>query len=145
MKTIVLTFLLAFWSITAIAGEFDAHAAFGTAPGHDLNAALKRAEKDKKRVLLFFWNPKEKDYPGLDMKYFAELKETKKLLKDNFILVLLDRGHNQVKKYLPEGNIEKPWWVLIEADGQLVRQKAVYANPDEGLKTVKELVALPAK
>jgi hypothetical protein len=144
MKTVVLAIIVAFWSITAIAGPFNAREAFGVAPGLDLNSALKRAEKDKKRVFLIFWNSREKgNYPGLEMKYFAELQETKKLLKDNFIVVLLDRDNKDAKKYRPEGNIEKAQWVLIAPDGSVVKQAAVYGNPDEGLKAVKELVALP--
>jgi hypothetical protein len=144
MKTVILAIIVAFWSITAIAKPFDARATFGVAPGLDLNAALKRAEKDKKRVLLFFWNSREKgNYPGLEMKYFAELQETKQLLKDNFILVLLDRDNKDVKKYLPEGNIEKAQWVLIAPDGSVVQRGPTDVNPEGGLKKVKELVALP--
>lgn len=125
------------------AGPFDARATFGQSPGRDLDAALKRAPMEKKRVLLFFWNSKEKEnYPGLEMKYFAERDETKKLLKDNFILVLLDREHKDVERYMPARNIEKAQWVLIGYDGKMVKSEQVYGNPDSGLKIVKELVAL---
>lgn len=144
MKIVLVTLLIALSSITGLAGEFDARAIFGTVPARDLDAALKRAEKDKRRVFLVFWNSKEKgNYPGLEIRYFAELQETKKLLKDNFVLVLLDRAHNDVKKYIPADNIEKAQWVLIAPGGQVVKQAAVYGNPDVGLRTVKELVALP--
>jgi len=144
MKTIFVSLLVICWSVSAIAGQFDARATFGIVPGNDLTSALKRAEQSKKPVLLFFWNSKEKgNYPGLEMKYFAERQETKKLLKDNFILVLLDRDHSQVKKYIPAGNIEKAQWVLIAPDGHVLKQEAVYGNPDVGLKTIKDLVALP--
>ena len=144
MKNIVATLLVVFWSITGLAGEFDARATFGVVPARDLDSALKRAEKDKKRVFLVFWNSKEKgNNPGLDIRYFAELQETKKLLREHFVLVLLDREHRDVKRYIPQGNIEKAQWVLIGAGGRVVKQAAVYANPDVGLRTVKELVALP--
>ena len=144
MKTTAFILLTALWSFAALAGEFDPRAAFGITPGRDLNNAIKRAAQAKKRVFLVFWNSNEKgNYPGLEMKYFAELEETKKLLKDNFILVLLDRKHQDVKKYIPDGNIEKAQWVLISPDGKVIKQDAVYGNPDVGLKTVKELIALP--
>ena len=144
MKNFLCSILVVFWASLAVAGPFDARAVFGVTPANDLESALKRAEQAKKRVLLFFWNSKEKEnYPGLEMKYFAERQETKKLLKENFMLVLLDRNHKQVQKYLPAGNAEKAQWVLIAPDGHVIKQEAVYGNPDSGLKAVKELVALP--
>jgi len=144
MKTAASTLIASLCLFTVLAGEFDPRAAFGVMPGRDLDNAIKRAGQANKRVFLVFWNSNEKgNYPGLEMKYFAEREETKKLLKDNFILVLLDRKHQDVKKYIPDGNIEKAQWVLIGPDGKVIKQEAVYGNPDVGLKTVKELIALP--
>jgi hypothetical protein len=130
-------------SVTLNAAGFDERTAFGIAPGRDLDAALKRAEKEKKRVFLVFWNSKEKtDYPGLDIKYFTQLQQTKKLLTDHFIIVLLDRGHKDVKKYLDAANTEKAQYVLITPAGDALKQGAMNVNENNGLKIVQELVAL---
>lgn len=143
MKTPLLAAILLF-PVLALADQFDPRATFGQVPGRDLDSALKRSTTEKKRVLLFFWNSKEKERsPGLEMRYFAEREETKKLLKDNFILVLLDRGHQDVKRLVPDRNIEKAQWVLIGADGNVIKSEPVYGNPDVGLKVVKELIAQP--
>ena len=50
-------------------------------------------------------------------------------LKDNFVVVLLDRNKSDAKKYYPSGNIEKAQWVLINSDGTTIKQAAVYGNP----------------
>ncbi len=143
MKVIASLLLTLAFAASVFAADFDPRATFGTAPGRDLDAALKRAAQTKKRVLLFYWNSKDKGaYPGLDMKYFAEMEETKKLMKDNFIVVLLDKDHKDAKPYLAS-NTEKPQWVLIGADGKTIKTESAAANPETGLKKVKELVALP--
>lgn len=126
------------------AGPLDVRAAFDTTPGRDMDAALKRAEKEKKRVFLATYDPKEGgNFPGLDIKYFTDLQETKKLLKDNFILVLLLKGHKDLAKFKPSGNTEKAYYVLVSSSGQVIKSDKMAANPEEGLKIVKELVALP--
>jgi hypothetical protein len=130
--------------LSGISAEFNARETFGLTPSRDLDSSLRQAQQKNKRVLLFFWDSKQKgNYPGLEMKYFAGLQETKKLLKDNFVVVLLDRNKSDAKKYYPSGNIEKAQWVLINSDGTTIKQAAVYGNPDEGLKTIKELISIP--
>ena len=143
MKTIAALLLTLTLTASAIAADFDPRATFGSVPGRDLDSALKKSAQTGKRVLLFYWNSKEKSaYPGLDMKYFAELEETKKLIKENFILVLLDRDHKDAKPYLAD-NTEKPRYVLIGSDGKAIKEGPAAENPEWGLKRVKELVAMP--
>ena len=144
MKALTLFLTVVSICSLAVAAPFDARAAFDTSPGRDVDAALKRAEKDKKRVFLVSYDPEAGgNFPGLDIKYFTDLQETKKILKDNFIIVLLTKGHKDLEKYKPEGNTEKPYFVVINPAGDVVKSGAVYGNPTEGLKIVKELVALP--
>ena len=146
MKTKALTVVLFLLLVSVVCGgPFDPRATFGQSPGRDLDGALKRSKADKKRVLLFYWNTKEKDnYPGSDMTFFMELEETKKLLKDNFTLVVLDRDHKDVKPYVSPGqNTEKPQWVFIDFDGKMLKTAEVHRRGDSGLKTLKELMAIP--
>ena len=143
-KAIIALLFTSFFLVNALAGVFDPRSVFGTDPSRDLDNSIKRATVLNKRVLLFFWNSKEKGtYPGYEMNHFAGLDETKKLLKNNFILVLLDQQHPKVKKYIPEWNIEKAQWVLIDFDGNAIKQAAVSGNPDVGLRTVRELIDIP--
>lgn len=131
-------------SICVHAADFKAKDVFGTTPGRDLDAALKRAAKEKQRVLLFTYDPKDGGlYPGLDIKYFMDLLETKKLVKDNFILVVLTRGHKDLERYPSPGAPEKAYYVLINADGKTVTTGMAQMNGEGGLKKVKEWLAMP--
>lgn len=130
-------------SLCSHAADFDARAAFGVSPGHDLDVAMKRAVRDKKPVFLAFWDSKKKGNAGLEMIYDFGLEETKKLLKENFILVLLDREHKSVQKYMPAGNTEGAQYVIISPDGKLLKSGAFYGNSGVGLKGMKEFLNLP--
>lgn len=121
------------------AAEFDSRAAFGMAPARDVDAALKRAAKDKKLVVLFGFDPKaDGSYPGYGIAYFMESAETKKLVKERYIIVVLERGHKDLERYPNPGVPEKPYYVLIRPDGKTAKTEMVIANPSVGLKTVKE-------
>ena len=127
-----------------MAADFDAQAVFGYPPGHDVDAALKRAAKAKKKVLLFSYDPKAAGlYPGLDITYFMELLETKKLVKENFIVVVLLRGHKDLERYKSPGAPEKAYYALISADGHTAKTGMAATNPEGGLKNVKEWLAMP--
>ena len=142
-------FILALLTVLLIGGsicaaEFDPRAAFGSVPGRDLDAALKRAEKENKRVFLAFYDPKG-DYndQGLQIKYFTDLVETKKLLKTNFVVVLLPRGHKDLAKYTASMNTERPRFILLSPKGDFIKDDTLAQNPEWGLKIVQALVALP--
>lgn len=141
MKKLFVTFSLISATFAA-AADFDARAAFGSAPGRDLDAALKRAQKDHTRVLVFTWNPKG-DYndQGLRIKYMTDLEESKELLKEKFTVVLLDRTHKDIASHLSGENSEQPMFVLFNESGSVSKKDKVYANPTEGLRIFKELAA----
>lgn len=129
---------------TASAAEFDARAVFGYAPGHDVDAALKRGAKDNKRVIMFSYDPHEGgSWPGFDITSFMELKETKKLVKENFIVVVLERGHKDLERYPTSGPLEKAYYALIKPDGKAAKIDTVYRNPSVGLTTVKAWLDMP--
>jgi thioredoxin-related protein len=138
-----LTLVLAL-SLSALSATFDPQACFGATPSRDLIAALKRASTSQKPVLVFVHDPKGGyNDQGLQIKYFTDLAETKKLLKDNFIVVLLPVGHKELTKYVAAGdNLERPMYFLIGPDGTLVKKDKAVANPADGLRIVKELVSM---
>ena len=139
----LLSFLmLALVCVQVNAAEFDARSVFGYSPGRDVDAALKRGAKEKKRVLLFTYDPKE-NFPGLDIQYFMELQESKKLVKENYITVVLERGHKDLQRYPSPGAAEKACYVLIAPDGKTIISGMVAKNGTDGLRIVKEWLALP--
>ncbi len=140
----LLCLLLALFTTALTAAEFDARAAFGTVPGRDLDAALKRAQKENKRIFLAIYDPKG-DYndQGLQIKYFTDMEETKKLLKENFIIVLLARTHKDAAKYIVGMNTERPRYILLSSTGTKLKDDTLAANPEDGLRRIKELLAQP--
>lgn len=142
MKTLALIFAL--FTLSLQAADFDSRAAFGSAPGRDIDAALKRAQKENKRVLVAVYDSKD-DYnnQGLQIKYFTDLAETKKLLKEHFIVVLLDRNHKDLAKYSGGINLERPHYILLSSTGSKLKDDTLCANPEDGLRRTKEIIALP--
>jgi len=144
MKTLRILALLAFSSMLCLAGDLDARKAFGTAPGHDLNGALARASTENKRVLLIFWDSKEKSGKSARIiEGFTGLDETKALLKQNFIVVLLDQGSKDVARYVPQHSPEISQLVLISPKGDMLKAEPLTGNPGIALDTVKLLMAIP--
>lgn len=145
MKFTLITLLcLLATALTAPAGEFNPREVFETTPARDVDAALKRAAKDKKKVLLFSYDPKEGgNFPGFDITSFMDTEAAKKLVKDHFILVLLTRGHPDLAKYTAPGPPEKAYYALLRPDGTAVKTDTVFRNPGVGLRVLNELVALP--
>lgn len=144
MKNLILIASLSLSTLAVNAADFDARAAFGSAPGRDLDAALKRAQKDGKKVFLAVYDPKG-DYnnQGLQIKYFTDLEETKKLLKENFVVVLLPVGHKDLANITSGTNLERPRFFLLSSTGQKIKDDTLAQNAEYALKVVKELVALP--
>jgi len=141
LLSLLMVFLM---GLNVQAADFDPMAVFGYSPGHDVDAALKRGAKMKKKVLLFSYDPKNGGlYPGLDIKYFMDQQETQKLVKDNFIVVVLTRGHKDLERYPSPGAKEKAYYAVINPDGKTVKSGMAAMNGDGGLKTVKEWLAMP--
>lgn len=141
----ILSFLmLVLVCVNVQAAEFDSRAAFGMAPARDVDAALKRAAKDKKQVILFGFDPMaDGSFPGYGIAYFMEQPETKKLVKENYIVVVLERGHKDLERYPNPGTPEKPYYALIRPDGKTAKTEMVFANSSVGLRTVKGWPTLP--
>ena len=73
--------------------------------------------------------------------YFMEYHTTKKLVDEYFVTVLLKASDKEANKLIPEDDpLENCLWVVMKADGQIIRREGVYANPDEGLKRVREVI-----
>lgn len=124
-------------------GSFDPAAAFGTPPLSSLETALGIAKAHQKRVLLASYDPQDDfNNQGLQIRYFTDLKETKALLKEHFVIVLLSREHTDIKKYAGTMNTERPHFFLLRQDGSVITHDTLCQNPEYGLKIVQRLLPL---
>lgn len=110
----------------------------------NLEEARKLSKKQNKPMFIVVYDKNHQRLSQLDysLGYFMEYKTTKRLVFDNFIQVLIDSEKPGIKDILPlEESLENCYLIILSPDDKLLVQESVYANPDEGLKRVKEFVA----
>lgn len=78
---------------------------------------------------------------GCFMDYFT----TKRLVQDHFVVALVSSADEKALRLVPENDpLENCLWVVLRPDGKVLRREGMYASADEGLKRVREVVALNA-
>ncbi len=74
--------------------------------------------------------------------YFMEYQITKKLVDEYFVVALMPVSQIGVRKLVPDDDpLENCRLVVMQPDGQVIYSEGVYANPDEGLKRVRSIIA----
>lgn len=110
----------------------------------DLNQAKELAKKVNKPLFIVIYNKSHPKLSKLDysLGYFMEYETTKKLVNRNFIQVLIDSEKPGVKEIIPaEEPLENCLLTILTPDNKIIKQEGVYANPDEGLKRTKDIIA----
>ncbi|MCD8173080.1 MAG: hypothetical protein LUD76_06420, partial [Alistipes sp.] len=73
--------------------------------------------------------------------YFMEYNTTKKLVHDNFVQVLVNSDSPQAQNLVPvDDPLENCLLVVLTPNEQIIKRESVYANPDEGLKRVRDSI-----
>ncbi len=113
---------------------------FKATPLASLRQAMAEATRLNKRVLAVLYDDKHRQLSKLDysLGYFMEYEATKAEVHENFVVAILPVS--EAKHLVPTGTLETARWFLLDKHGSILAQQDVYANPDEGLKTVKALV-----
>ena len=120
------------------------HQFFLREPHSDLEKALKEARARGVLVFLVIYDPAHPTRSKLDwaLGYFMEYQATKRLVDQHFVPVLGPSTDPSLSKLVPEDDpLELCLWVVLNADGEVLRRERVYANPDEGLKRVRAIIA----
>lgn len=115
---------------------------FKTTPFATLKEALTEAKRVDRRVFAVLYDDKHRLLSKLDhtLGYFMEYEATKNLVNENFVVAIvpvIDGMH-----LVPAGTLEIARWFLLDKNGELLIQKDVSANPDEGLKEVTRLAVM---
>jgi serine/threonine protein kinase len=112
---------------------------FVSTPFASLAEALTEAKRVNRRVFAVLYDDKHHSLSKLDysLGYFMEYEATKNLVNERFVVALVPVKHE--KHLVPAGSLEVARWFLLGKDGEILDQKDVYANPDEGLKAVRRL------
>jgi hypothetical protein len=141
MKIFLSLFLFALLpAVTVNAEEFDARATLGVSAGRSVDAAIKRADKEKKRVLVFAIDPDKKGQV-FHIEGMLEFEETKKLVRENFIIVTTNFKEKTIRTHAANAGTDRPMYFLFDKDGKLIEKGATNMGGQKGSELVKNWVA----
>ena len=115
---------------------------FRTTPFASLADALAEAKRIDRRVFVVLFDDKHRQLSKLDhaLGYFMEYEATKNLVHENFVTAIVPVADG--KHLVPAGSLEVARWFLLNKEGEVLGQRDVSANPDEGLKAVSRLISM---
>ena len=119
------------------ADTFDSRAVLGMTSGVSVDAAVKRGKADNKRVLVFALDEK-KTSNAFHIKGMLEFEETKKLVKENFLIVVTDFKNKNVRDYLAKEPTDRPMYLHFDTEGKMVQKGVTAMGGAAGNKLVKE-------
>jgi hypothetical protein len=73
--------------------------------------------------------------------YFMEYQTTKRLVDEHFVPIVGPSSDPQLSALVPEDDpLELCLWIVLNPSGEILRREGVYANADEGMKRVREVI-----
>lgn len=117
---------------------------FFSIPHRNIDDALAKAKLDKKLVFIVIYDENHHNLSKLSysLKYFLEYHTTKHLVDEYFVSALVKASDEKAKFLIPnDEHLEQCLWVVMNPDQVVLRCEHLYANPDEGLKRVREVMA----
>ena len=73
--------------------------------------------------------------------YFMEYQTTKRLVDEHFVPLIGPSSDPLLAALVPEDNpLENCLWVVLDLEGKVIRREGVIANPDEGMRLVREVI-----
>ena len=114
-------------------------------PKETVASALGLAATSGKPIFLVIYDPEHptKSKLAYSLGYFLEYQTTRKLVDEHFVSALVPSTDMGAKAFVPADDpLENARWVVLSKHGQVLRTEGLYANADEGLKRVREAIAL---
>ena len=119
------------------------HPFFIREPHGTISDAMHDAKQSGKPVFLVIY---DQDHPSQSKLYyslgcFMDYFTTKKLVDDHFVVALVPTSATGAIDLVPQDDpLENSLWVVLGADGSIIRRESIYANADEGLKRVRAVI-----
>ena len=117
---------------------------FISEPFRGLQEAKDASRRTDKPIFLVIYDEEHPSKSKLDYSLgcFLDYFATKKLLEQHFVCALLPASAPGVRDFVPNDEpLENALLVVTNAAGDVLRREGVYANPDEGLKRVRAVIA----
>lgn len=112
-------------------------------PHDDLETAKKEADARGLLVFVVVYDPEHPTHSKLDhsLGYFMEYQAVKRLVAQHFVPVVGPSTDEQLGALVADDDpLENCLWVVMTPQGKILRREGVYANPDEGLKRVRQVI-----
>lgn len=111
---------------------------------HD-NIRDVKAEAQERGVLVFLviFDPDHPTHSKIEhgLGYFMEYHTTKKLVDQHFAIAVVPSTSDNALELIPEDDpLEKCLWIVMRADGSILRCESVVGNPDVGMRVVRSVV-----
>ncbi|PKO30871.1 MAG: hypothetical protein CVU36_08225 [Betaproteobacteria bacterium HGW-Betaproteobacteria-9] len=115
---------------------------FRSTPFARLSEAMEEARRVKRNIFVVLFDDKHHQYSKLDHKlgYFMGLEATKNLVHERLVIAVVPVS--SATHLVSSGTLELAQWFLLDKEGNVLGSREVQANPNEGLKVVKDLVAM---
>ncbi len=95
-------------------------------------------------VFVVVYDPEHPTRSKLDysLGYFMEYQTTKRLVDQHFVAAVGPSSDPAFGALVPEDDpLELCLWVVTTSNGEILRSEGVYANPNEGMKRVRAVIA----
>jgi hypothetical protein len=118
---------------------------FARPPAGSLVEVTTSARKTGRPIFLVIFDPSHPTRSRLafTLGYFLEYETTRKLVAEHFESAVVPASDTDARALIPPNDpLERPRWVVMTADGKPIRSEGLYANPDEGLKRTREVIAI---
>lgn len=113
-------------------------------PHRKLDDGLAEAKARNLLAFIVIYDPAHFSHSKLDFSlgYFMEYQTTKRLVDQHFVPIVGPSDDPMFAALVPDDNpLELCLWVVIDGNGRVLRREGVYANPDEGMKRVRSVIA----
>jgi hypothetical protein len=120
------------------------HSFFLRQPHTALDEGLKEARARTLMAFIVIFDPAHPLRSKLDfaLGYFMEYQTTKRLVDQHFVPIIGQSDDPKFSALVPEDDpLELCLWVVLDCEGKIIRREGVYANPDEGMRRVREVIA----
>ena len=129
------------------AAQSGRHPFFIKKPFTEFDAAIAESKLVNKPLFLIIYKDAHptKSKLGYSLGCFLEYFETKKLVDDHFVTALVSAKSEKAANLVPQDDpLENCLWVVLNPKGDILLREGVYANPGEGLKRVRAVIAQSA-
>ena len=114
-------------------------------PEGEIEEAIKKAAPMKKLIFVVIFDPDHPTRSNLSyaLGHFLQYQTTRKLVDQSFVCCMVPASNATAKALIPiEDALDNCRWVVLNIEGDVLRSESLYANPDEALARIRNVIDL---